>query len=1124
MNPTNSKVEKKIQLAWIIAIVAMFFHGKIPFMLPLSVVSALFVGIYLFWNNRNNFGQFKQSLFLFIKNSWTYLLLGVIFFLAVLFTANRDLLVLKENVYIVYIWILIAEFYFIANKSFLENYNCYFSRGYIFFLIVVLTGFYYKLLTTGMWFGEIFGIPTDYNYLALGLLIAVPLIVLEWQKRQGFWINLLGTLFLVAVFIPIFGSGSRRGFVLAFVVHLGLLLFWIKNFQLGKKTRVIVYYFSFLLLSFISIAILFGNASPQIRSLLIKKIFPNSQQKIKEQYTSISYRYSSIQNDTLTYQELFDKQWKANPFQAKGFGNRLVCRQLKSQLLNYVSRKEYDMAWQTLIDIRDFSESENSYLEHIPALYKEVVPTSFLLGDSLQFIPYIYPIPFLEKDFFDFSETQNLRLLSTDSQGSNRFLTFASLKDGEIFLKSNFVFVPQTENTILFDFKGIKANKLKINFFNEQNIEIILKEKVTDSILGNGFTRRQISFLTPFAYPKIGKITIRTDLSVGNKFEIGKNEHLRIPLPEKLQIKRAPIIDSQIREAVWQYVNKTPSIDSTEKINLFNFIINPSKHTLKFNNYGAFGRIISHSDSAFTAESPTDNNFSRISSKVPSLPGMIYNINFNIVSASIPVFYIKRYPEDNPFDFQLKEIQKSILPLDDGRTYSFSYQYKVEKSTSGFSLFVVGIQNASKFEKFMVSDLSFKLVGVEQNVGLTKVQWEFYRPILEVFRNESINNRAQIVGEISNYLAAKNIRIKRLTDLQTKNRLELLPLTEIQQDSIHQFITQGKAHPLKFRNYGANSIFLQDHENQQVFRVPENGIYTRAYTVLPAIINLEVNFECKFIGDSKPLVYTKRSPEINPYNFSIVKDKTVITQVGDSSYLINYQFQTQESNSGIGIIVIGYENGIKDKKFSIADAKYRLTQINDSSLSINSFQYTFLRRIINSEDTNAQANSVNGFANDEIMQWRDSLSSDRKLLDSRLQRWTFSVFYFNHFSFIKKLFGDGFTYLKVFPIVFPENGTNTGPDYPHNPIISAFLYSGILGGFFYIYFLGLSFYRYWQLRKELALFGIIYILAFAFTFFSGNSHFSVPAFTLLSLLPFAFPLKKKENISRISSQKQEISS
>jgi len=118
---------------------------------------------------------------------------------------------------------------------------------------------------------------------------------------------------------------------------------------------------------------------------------------------------------------------------------------------------------------------------------------------------------------------------------------------------------------------------------------------------------------------------------------------------------------------------------------------------------------------------------------------------------------------------------------------------------------------------------------------------------------------------------------------------------------------------------------------------------------------------------------------------------------------------------------------------------------------------------------------------------------------TRKGRWKLAFHIFrNEYNLRKMLLGDGFSYQKIF-----EEKNDLIMDYPHNPILSAFLYSGILGGLLYMYFLGLSFYKYWILRKKFILFAILYVLAFIFVLFSGNSHFSIPVFAFLSLLPFA---------------------
>ena len=125
----------------------------------------------------------------------------------------------------------------------------------------------------------------------------------------------------------------------------------------------------------------------------------------------------------------------------------------------------------------------------------------------------------------------------------------------------------------------------------------------------------------------------------------------------------------------------------------------------------------------------------------------------------------------------------------------------------------------------------------------------------------------------------------------------------------------------------------------------------------------------------------------------------------------------------------------------------------------------------------------------------------KQLLSGRTSRWKYAVeLWKTQYSWKNMLFGKGFDYLDKYGQKFYPNKNRI--DYPHNPIISSFLYSGIIGGLFYVYFLVLSFYYYWKYRKHHALFFILYLITFAFIFISSDSHFNVPIYAMLSLVPF----------------------
>ncbi len=138
----------------------------------------------------------------------------------------------------------------------------------------------------------------------------------------------------------------------------------------------------------------------------------------------------------------------------------------------------------------------------------------------------------------------------------------------------------------------------------------------------------------------------------------------------------------------------------------------------------------------------------------------------------------------------------------------------------------------------------------------------------------------------------------------------------------------------------------------------------------------------------------------------------------------------------------------------------------------------------------------------EQVRLEQELADTREIiLATRVARWKFAFeLWVSEYSWSERLLGGGFDYLRKFGGEFYPGEDRI--DYPHNPIVSAFLYSGILGGIFYIYFLALSFLYYWKYRRNHRLLFILYLITFAFIFISSDSHFNVPIFAMLSLVPF----------------------
>ncbi len=118
----------------------------------------------------------------------------------------------------------------------------------------------------------------------------------------------------------------------------------------------------------------------------------------------------------------------------------------------------------------------------------------------------------------------------------------------------------------------------------------------------------------------------------------------------------------------------------------------------------------------------------------------------------------------------------------------------------------------------------------------------------------------------------------------------------------------------------------------------------------------------------------------------------------------------------------------------------------------------------------------------------------------KTEKLTYAYEIFRQQSFLQKLFGNGFLYLEKFGERFYNNPGKL--DYPHNPILSSLLYSGMVGSLFVLSFLLISLYYGLIYIRKYPLFSLMLFISLVFIFFSGNSIFSVPIFLFLFSLSF----------------------
>ncbi len=128
----------------------------------------------------------------------------------------------------------------------------------------------------------------------------------------------------------------------------------------------------------------------------------------------------------------------------------------------------------------------------------------------------------------------------------------------------------------------------------------------------------------------------------------------------------------------------------------------------------------------------------------------------------------------------------------------------------------------------------------------------------------------------------------------------------------------------------------------------------------------------------------------------------------------------------------------------------------------------------------------------------------------QFDKWEYAITYFKDQNTINQFFGGGFTYLESFGQKYWGNSAQL--DYPHNPVLSALLYSGLLGAVFLLFFLFVSFYYSVLYFKKQPLFSMMLFVCTLFIFFSGNSLFSVPIFLFLFSLSF---LVRHQEISEL---------
>jgi hypothetical protein len=144
----------------------------------------------------------------------------------------------------------------------------------------------------------------------------------------------------------------------------------------------------------------------------------------------------------------------------------------------------------------------------------------------------------------------------------------------------------------------------------------------------------------------------------------------------------------------------------------------------------------------------------------------------------------------------------------------------------------------------------------------------------------------------------------------------------------------------------------------------------------------------------------------------------------------------------------------------------------------------------------------------------DSYVEDKKeretSVSDRSSRWVYAIdLWKTKYKWQNRLFGHGFDYLEWYGEKFMNDSKKY--DWPHNPLISVLLYSGVLGLAAYLWLLYKTIYLYLRYIKKYSVFFIAFLLTYFFSFFSGSSPFDPPVMGFFMLLPFILHSINKNN-------------
>ncbi|MCK4662705.1 MAG: hypothetical protein KAT68_07565 [Bacteroidales bacterium] len=513
--------------------------------------------------------------------------------------------------------------------------------------------------------------------------------------------------------------------------------------------------------------------------------------------------------------------------------------------------------------------------------------------------------------------------------------------------------------------------------------------------------------------------------------------------------------------------------------------------------------------------------------KIINLPE-VYNVDYTFGGYFIPISFENCYfnnfdlnKNDSVFHFVKTDINKncrilSILPVSDSSFYTLTFNYynKENKPTITFDSF-----SNSFIDYNIVQDTVIKnknntytkhIDFIINNTTSSKIKTfisfknkEIYISDINLYRKRISRELLYSPIKYENKLSRRKAIITGLLFYNSGREQQLFSANIKELLSLHSDLLNATL----FSKYD-NSLILEAKMKSALF-VNKNQKEGFIRKLIPAFPNQVYSLSFKTnIPKNKLVYYIKRFPEVNPEYIKTQRLNDVDYYIKEGMLHLTDSFKVINSSSLQSLLIIG---STSTDTFIVKDFKLNIYKKSEN-FSLNKRQKKFaktLKSLANEAKINVLKEKQDSLLDYYNIQKHHPYEN---LFITRLTRWKFAYYYFKKFDISKKLFGDNLKYLDIFPVIFYQHGLpKLTYDYPHNPLLSSFLYSGICGALVYIYFLLFILYIYIKKIKEVPYFFLAFILSFIFAFFSGNSQFSIPIFAILSLYPFLITKKNKNN-------------